>query len=40
MYLGDSDLGEDFRAELKALPRVLTRDLSAMVSDEGWRLTG
>ncbi|OQE11339.1 hypothetical protein PENFLA_c072G05022 [Penicillium flavigenum] len=40
MYLGDSDLGEDFRAELEALPGVVTRDLSAMVSDEGWRLTG
>ncbi|KAJ6134782.1 hypothetical protein N7523_001104 [Penicillium sp. IBT 18751x] len=40
MYLGDSDLSEDFRAELEALPGVVTRDLSAMVSDEGWRLTG
>jgi hypothetical protein len=40
MYLGDSDLGEDFRTELEALPGVVTRDLSAMVSDEGWRLTG
>ena len=40
MYLGDSDLGEDFRAELEALSGVVTRDLSAMVNDEGWRLTG
>lgn len=40
MYLGDSDLGEDFRTELEDLPGVVTRDLSAMVNDEGWRLAG
>ncbi|KAF4760795.1 hypothetical protein HAV15_007688 [Penicillium sp. str.  len=40
MYLGESDLSEDFRTKLDALPGVTTRDLSAMVSDEGWRLNG
>lgn len=40
MYLGASDLSEDFRMKLDALPGVTTRDLSAMVSDEGWRLNG
>ncbi|KAK5018915.1 hypothetical protein LTR16_001100 [Cryomyces antarcticus] len=40
LYLGDSDLGEDFRAQLEMLPGVVTRDLSQMVEDEGWRLAG
>jgi len=40
MYLGDSDLSEDCRAELEALPGVITRDISQMVNDEGWRLAG
>jgi hypothetical protein len=40
MYLGDSDLSEDSRAALEALSGVATRDLSAMVNDEGWRLAG
>lgn len=40
MYLGDSDLSEDYRAELEILPDVITRDLSQMVNDEGWRLAG
>ncbi|KGO42892.1 Alpha-mannosyltransferase [Penicillium expansum] len=40
MYLGENDLSEDFRKKLDALPGVTTRDLSAMVSDEGWRLNG
>jgi alpha 1,3-mannosyltransferase len=40
MYLGDSDLGEDFRSELEALPGVVTRDLSQMVDDKGWQLKG
>jgi alpha 1,3-mannosyltransferase len=40
MYLGDSDLSEDSRAALEALSGVSTRDLSAMVNDEGWRLAG
>ena len=39
-YLGDSDLSEDFRIELEALDGVSTRDLSQMVTDEGWRLAG
>ncbi|KAI1175241.1 glycosyltransferase family 71 protein, partial [Nemania sp. FL0916] len=40
MYLGDSDLGEDHRFELEALPGVTTRDLSEMVDDDGWKLAG
>jgi Mannosyltransferase putative len=40
MYLGDNDLGEDFRTLLESLPGVITRDLSQMVNDEGWRLAG
>ncbi|OQE29245.1 hypothetical protein PENFLA_c004G06259 [Penicillium flavigenum] len=40
MYLGESDLSKDFRTKLDALPGVTTRDLSAMVNDEGWRLNG
>ena len=40
MYLGDRDLGEDFRAQLESLPGVITRDLSQMVNDEGWSLAG
>jgi alpha 1,3-mannosyltransferase len=40
MYLGDSDLSEDYRIELELLPGVITRDLSQMVSDEGWKLAG
>lgn len=40
MYLGDSDLSEDFRAELEALDGVVTRDIAQMVNDEGWRLAG
>ncbi|KAI0392168.1 alpha-1,3-mannosyltransferase [Xylariaceae sp. FL0594] len=40
MYLGDSDLGEDHRFELEALPGVTTRDISLMVDDEGWKLAG
>ena len=39
-YLGDSDLSEDFRIELEAIDGVTTRDLSQMVTDEGWRLAG
>lgn len=40
MYLGDSDLSEDFRADLEGIPGVITRDIAPMVSDEGWKLAG
>lgn len=40
MYLGDQDLGEDYRAELEALPGVVTRDISQMTKDQGWKLAG
>ncbi|KAI0509700.1 glycosyltransferase family 71 protein [Xylaria bambusicola] len=40
MYLGDSDLDEDHRFELEALPGVTTRDISQMVDDDGWELAG
>ena len=40
MYLGDSDLDEDYRQQLEDLPDVVTRDMSQMVSDDGWRLRG
>ncbi|GAB7354226.1 hypothetical protein MBLNU459_g4768t3 [Dothideomycetes sp. NU459] len=40
MYLGDQDLGDDWRTQLEALPGVTTRDLSQMVSDRGWELKG
>lgn len=40
MFLGDTDMGQVARAELEALPGVITRDLAAMVRDEGWTLAG
>lgn len=40
MYLGDDDLDENHRDELESIPGVITRDLSFMVNDEGWRLRG
>ncbi|PHH85346.1 hypothetical protein CDD83_567 [Cordyceps sp. RAO-2017] len=40
MYLGDSDLGEHHRARFERLDGVLTRDISRMVNDEGWTLSG
>lgn len=40
MYLGDSDLSEDYRAELESIGGVVTRDVSQMVNDEGWKLAG
>lgn len=40
MYLGDSDLSEDTRAQLESLPNVVARDLRQMVNDAGWTLTG
>lgn len=40
MYLGDSDLSEDYRDKLESIQGVITRDLSPMVADEGWKLAG
>ncbi|PLN79941.1 mannosyltransferase putative-domain-containing protein [Aspergillus taichungensis] len=40
MYLGDGDLSQDFRAKLEAMPGVVTRDVSQMVTDRGWKLAG
>jgi alpha 1,3-mannosyltransferase len=40
MYLGDDDLSEDFRTDLESLSGVITRDLSQMVNDKGWKLAG
>lgn len=40
MYLGDSDLSEDYRSDLEALDGVVTRDIAQMVNDEGWKLAG
>ncbi|KIX04411.1 uncharacterized protein Z518_05279 [Rhinocladiella mackenziei CBS 650.93] len=40
MYLGDSDLSEDYRADLEAIDGVITRDIAQMVNDEGWKLAG
>lgn len=40
MYLGDSDLSEDYRQELEDLDGVITRDIAQMVNDEGWKLAG
>ena len=40
MYLGDGDLSEDYRQKLEDLPDVITRDMSQMINDEGWRVTG
>lgn len=40
MYLGDDDLGEEYRVMLEALPGVVTRDLGKMVDDKGWGLRG
>lgn len=40
MYLGDSDLSEDYRSDLEAMDGVVTRDIAQMVNDEGWRLAG
>lgn len=39
-YLGDDDLSEDYRTELESMPGVVTRDLSQMVEDKGWKLAG
>ncbi|KAJ9627736.1 hypothetical protein H2203_002949 [Taxawa tesnikishii (nom. ined.)] len=40
MYLGEEDLGEDYRAELEAIDGVVCRDMSQMVRDNGWKLAG
>jgi hypothetical protein len=40
MYLGEEDLGEEFRTMLEDVPGVVTRDLSKMVDDQGWELKG
>jgi alpha 1,3-mannosyltransferase len=40
MYLGDSDLDEDYRQQLEELPDVVTRDMSQMINDAGWRVLG
>lgn len=40
MYLGENDLNDDWRMKLESIPGVVTRDLSQMVSDEGWELKG
>ena len=40
MYLGDSDLSEDFRSDLELIDGVVTRDIAQMVNDDGWRLAG
>lgn len=40
LYLGDSDLDEEWRDKLEALPGVITRDLSHMINDKGWDLKG
>ncbi|KYG41724.1 glycosyltransferase family 71 protein [Acidomyces richmondensis BFW] len=40
LYLGEEDLGEDWRTELESLPGVVTRDLSQLINDEGWKLAG
>lgn len=40
MYLGDSDLSEDYRSDLESLDGVVTRDIAQMVNDEGWKLAG
>lgn len=39
-YLGDNDLGEEWREKMEAMGGVLTRDIRAMVRDEGWQLAG
>jgi alpha 1,3-mannosyltransferase len=40
MYLGPTDLSDDYRADLEAIPGVVTRDIAAMVNDKGWELKG
>lgn len=40
LYLGDDDLGEDYRDKLEALGNLVTRDLTQMIDDAGWELKG
>jgi len=40
LYLGEEDLGEDWRIKLESLPGVVTRDLGRLVNDESWKLAG
>ncbi|KAI5917848.1 mannosyltransferase putative-domain-containing protein [Camillea tinctor] len=40
VYHGELDLGKDYRSDLEALPGVITRDISTMINDSGWELTG
>ncbi|KAF7121640.1 hypothetical protein CNMCM5793_009111 [Aspergillus hiratsukae] len=40
MYLGDDDLSAASRVELEDMPGVVTRDMSPMVNDDGWKLRG
>ena len=40
MYLGDEDISEDYRERLELLPGVITRDITRMVRDAGWELSG
>jgi len=39
-HLVDSDLSEESRRELEKLPGVVTRDLTTMIDDDGWKLAG
>jgi hypothetical protein len=40
MYLGETDLSEDNRLKLEKMHDVITRDMSQMVADDGWKLEG
>ncbi|KAJ5822970.1 hypothetical protein N7447_005310 [Penicillium robsamsonii] len=40
LYLGPEDLSPEAQRQLESLPGVLARDLSLMISDEGWTLRG
>ncbi|KAJ5466632.1 hypothetical protein N7539_009588 [Penicillium diatomitis] len=40
MYLGDEDLGRLNRRKLEKIKGVITRDLSPLVNDRGWKLKG
>jgi hypothetical protein len=40
MYLGDDDLSEASRLKLEFMPGVATRDMSPMITDDGWKLRG
>lgn len=40
LYLGDTDLDEEWRDKLEDMPGVITRDLAPMIKDAGWTLKG